>query len=1028
MAYNEESLAAIDFARRVKSRLLGNDDDQCLCPGQPSRAYDFGILFARSDAEVNRRGDRSIFKPNAIIVRFEIPTEALSSLKLEIRPSFWLYFRCPSGIMPASDWGDTFDRKILWQDWRERNAQVRNAKASGQVVEQQDQNSNTQLTDEENNRPFIRKRYAQIFSGSLAELNQVILDLKGFRKAWAWLGESIPWEGHIEVGQRPASEEGRTLIEVRLVNDYYHFGRQRSEPAWFDVRMGIKVNSEMLPVYCPLLDEDYKGIYVQTVNCVLEKRQTDNSQSVIVVEQIGEVIRKRGQMIPATSFSDAAEEPTGLLREVRQAADRAEAHDIEHAKALRQACDRIEADDAAMKALSIVTELFNRSFSDKPDAVWHLHQASLLVLSAIAYLDGGSVLQPVVMNVPTAGGKTEAFIASALWTIAYEAFHSGRLGTAIIKYPTTMLSDDQATRIARYVMEFDTVMGERIKNYEPRGLGLFFGSDEPSADPQKRIGNKCPVCAQSWSIVQTLDGYCGRLLACRNGHSLFVSIHDEVFYMRPAIIIATLHKLVAKVQKHTMRTLLGGSGYWCEHERHTTNKPYCSIRNKQGRWEKSAHRPAKERTLITTVVLDEAHLIREDTGALAAHFETHYLEMAHKLGERYPLVVVSTATIAHAEHHTWELGLGNRPILFPGKDGKNERVYYAQTEQVHHVILACMPRGRAIAWAVPHLVNEYISVLETNPTRFKPFRPPMIYCPSYLTRDQVNDGIRRQVSEPRKNKGQREPIVEEFSRQRFNQDGQDAVLKRLRENAIDLVLSTNIASVGVDLPNLNSILYFGVPVNISEFIQSLNRVARRSDQPGVAFLVLDPYKERDNSYYAYLEPFAQYPHRIVEAVPLNRYARRAIDATFDTIAMAQLYDWWHYQVGLDLRRPAGFKAARGKQLSDANVVQLLSQTYRADGDPSEVYPDRVRSLWASLANTLSRFGGDWIWDAPNVTHMWSLIPDQPQGALSFSPEAQALKQANIRAVYGFDQTEIGDLADEEFGLVENGNEDKAVGE
>ena len=67
------------------------------------------------------------------------------------------------------------------------------------------------------------------------------------------------------------------------------------------------------------------------------------------------------------------------------------------------------------------------------------------------------------------------------------------------------------------------------------------------------------------------------------------------------------------------------------------------------------------------------------------------------------------------------------------------------------------------------------------------------------------------------------------------------VLRRLRSEKINAVLSTNIASVGVDLPNLNSIVYFGVPVNISEFVQSLNRVARREDQPGVAFLVLDPY-------------------------------------------------------------------------------------------------------------------------------------------------------------------------------------------
>ncbi|HEY0068836.1 MAG TPA: helicase-related protein, partial [Chloroflexia bacterium] len=870
MVYNEESLAALEFAQHVKSRLLGNDDDQRLCSGQPSRVYDFGILFARSDAEASRQGDRSIFKPNAISARFEVPTHTLASLKLDIRPSFWLYFRSPSGVAPSPNPADTFDHKTLWQDWHERNARVQEVDAQRRVTGQQDQDVGRQSpADDESNRPFIRKRYSCALSGSPTQLTRANLDLEEFRRAWSWLGESPQWKGYVEVSQRPSSQDDRTVIEVRLINDYFQQGRRRGESAWFDVRMGIKVNCETLPVYCPLLAEEYRGIYVQTVNCVLAKHQTSIKQSVITVEQIGEVVRKRSHMIPAISFVEAADNPAQLLQAVRrQAAHIAGEKDPEHAEALLQACDRLEADRDAMKAFGVVTQTFSRSFSSRPDAAWHLHQASVLALAAVGYLDGDDILRPLVMNIPTAGGKTEAFVAAALWTIAYEAFHSNRLGTAIIKYPTTMLSDDQASRIARYIMEFDTVMGEQVRNYKPRGLGLFFGLDEPNADPQKRVGGRCPICTKGWNVVETLDGGSGRLLACPNKHTLFVSIQDEVFYMRPAIIIATLHKFVAKVHKGLMHTLLGGQGYWCEHKQHVTNKSYCSIQNRQGRWERFPHKPSRERVRITAVILDEAHLIREDTGALAAHFETHYLEVVRKLSERYPLVIVSTATIAHAEQHTWQLGLGNQPIIFPGKDRRNESVYYSQTDQVHHVILACMPRGRAIAWAVPHLINEYMSVFEGDPKRYKAFRPPMIYCPSYLTRDQVNDGVRRQVSDPRKNKGLPELVVDEFSRQRFGQDGQDAVLKRLREGVVDLVLSTNIASVGVDLPDLNSILYFGVPTNISEFIQSLNRVARRPDQPGVAFLVLDPYKERDNSYYAYLEPFAQYPHRIVEAVPL----------------------------------------------------------------------------------------------------------------------------------------------------------------
>jgi len=1033
MGYDQASLSTVEFARRVKGRILGNHDDQRICFDQPSRVYDFGILFARSDAEANRRGDRSIFKPNAITVRFEVAKETLNSLRLDICPSFWLYFRRAPGEEPPPEWADRFDARIIWSDWQGRAQQPQGAYSPKQWVEQTGQGLADEQREEEGARPFIRKRYTRSYTGSLPELSHLTLDLEAFREGWRWLGDrqTPRWKGYIEVVHRDGSSSDRRLVEIRLVNDYRYSRRYglRGEPAWFDARLKVKVNTRVLPIYCPLLGEEYDGLRVQTVNCVLDQQESrfTESTSVILVDQVGQVIRHRRTMRPASSFVDAAAGPARLLRDARRAADAAEAEDPDHATALRRACDRIEGDEVAMKALAVVAQTFGRAFAQRSASHWHLHQTAILALAAASYLDGGTALQPLVINVPTAGGKSEAFVAVAFWTVAYEAFSGGRMGTAIIKYPTTMLSDDQANRLARYVMEFDVVMAQHLQEYRPRGLGLFFGPDESNADPTSRVGKKCPVCGELWTGLHMLDGQRGRKLTCPNGHSLHVSIHDEVFYMRPALIVSTLHKFVAKSLKGVMRTLLGGQGYWCHHRQQVTNKSCCWLK-KDGKWRKLPHQPARERTLVSTLVLDEAHLIREDIGALAAHFETHYLEMVRKLGGRYPLVLVSTATIAHVEHHTFQLGLGRQPIVFPGKESRNEGVYYEPTGQVHHVILACIPRGRAISWAVPHLVGDYIDIAETHPAKWKPFVPTMVYCPSYLTRDQVSDGIRRHVNDPRRTKGRSELTIEEFSRQRFTVEGQDAVLKRLRDQEIQVVLSTNIASVGVDLPNLNSIIYFGVPLNISEFIQSLNRVARRVHQPGVAFLVLDPYKERDNSYYTYLEPFALFPHRVVEAIPLDRYARRAIDQTFDTIAMAQISHWWRSRVrGFDISRCSDFKAARGRQLSDTRVVPLLSNTFRAESDPSGVYPSRVRSLWASLAKSLER-GGRFIWDTQNLNRMWRLVPQQPQGTLMVSPEAEALRKANVRAVYGLDRTESGNLSDEEFGLTDGASEDIDLGE
>jgi hypothetical protein len=517
MTYNKQSQAVIDFARSVKNRILGNEDNQRICFGQPSRVYDFGMLFPCTDAETNRRGDRSIFKPNAITVRFEVPKDALPNLELEIRPSFWLYFRRAPGEIPPLDWGDCFDPKGIWIEWRKLDATVEGAYTPKQWIDRQRQGaSNEQDEGSEEVRPFVRKRYADSHRGTLNELGQVELDLEGFRDTWKWLGDfSTPrWKGHIEVSKRPGSNDESILVEVRLVNDYRYNRRYgRGEPSWFDVRLGVKFRSRTLPTYCPLLDREYEGIRVQTINCVLDQNQSrfTEDDSIIIVEQVGEVIRHRRTMVRASSFADAADNANLLLQDARCAAKQAEEHDQAHAKALYQACDRVEGSTAAMKALSIVAETFGRSFAvqketndhetDQAVPTWHLHQTAILMLAAAAYLDGSQTLHPLVLNVPTAGGKTEAFVAAALWTVAYEALHSGRLGTAIVKYPTTMLSDDQASRLARYAMEFDAVMIERVKEYRPRGLGLFFGPDRTDVDPIERVGDKCPICQEPWSAV-----------------------------------------------------------------------------------------------------------------------------------------------------------------------------------------------------------------------------------------------------------------------------------------------------------------------------------------------------------------------------------------------------------------------------------------------------------------------------------------------------------------------------------------------
>lgn len=1012
------SHSVVDFAKELRHRLLGNSDDQRVLPDRPDRLINFGIIFSELDAKSSRSGIRSVFKPNSCTIRFEVKRQNFEDLELYITPSFWLYFE--SEAQPELNAGEKWNEDQIFRSWHEqpiRSGFSTTTLPTGAI------------------RPWIRARYADKISikPSLNSPTEYSLDddLRQYRQSRQSLGRAPEWQGLIRVEAQKKinaeTNEERVEINVQLVNKFER--RRLGEPAWFDVRMQIETTAPIEPVYCPLLDQHQ--IFTQTSNCTLsESSQFESGHSArIRVEQIALVKRMRQRMKNIEGLAFANAKPEQLLDSVRAFSTEASA---EHAQMLNRSIERLGRDRNAIAALEIVVETLSRASRD-PSWAWYRHQAAILILSAARYLDGGQSLNPIVVNVPTAGGKTEAFTAAALWTVAYERLARNRLGVAIVKYPTTFLSNDQSRRFASLIMHFDSVMEDRLGRKDDRGLGLFFGADqaENRQDAIGLLGNKCPVCGATWQATREQ----GRTrLTCEQdrSHSMIVAIRDEIFPRPPSLIAATIDKFVSKARRNDIACLFGGKLYWCTHENKFTSRRKCW--DSVAKTYRGVDNDAEEQPILTALILDEAHLLREETGSLDAQFETHYFEMARQLGGRYPLVIVSTATIAQVREHARQLGLG-APTLFPADQN---RVYYQTSEnEVQHVVLGCAPRGRAIAHALPWLYSDYLQVEESNPAYFRPpgLRPPLIYCNSYATRDQVINTLRQQIKPLREERGLSLEI-EEFSRRRFDEKGVQEILAKLQNGNLDGIVTTNIASVGVDLGQLNGILYFGMPSNVAEFIQSLNRVGRQS--PAIACLVFNPGLERDMAFYSYLDPFLKFSDRLVEAVPLNRWARRAIDYTFDTITLAQIQHIWaprvpnpdrvnllHVQERWGVK---GFREARGRELNENNVVTLLQSTYRATDDPSRFYSDRVSRLWQAFATNISNYrptfqkgpgkpyGDNLISETPLLAPMYLLRSPEKQGELRMSGTAERLVDAGIRAIFASDADIQENLRDEESDL------------
>jgi hypothetical protein len=91
----------------------------------------------------------------------------------------------------------------------------------------------------------------------------------------------------------------------------------------------------------------------------------------------------------------------------------------------------------------------------------------------------------------------------------------------------------------------------------------------------------------------------------------------------------------------------------------------------------------------------------------------------------------------------------------------------------------------------------------------------------------------------------------------------------------DLVISTNMISVGIDIARFNSMIVNCMPRNIAEYIQASSRVAR--DKPGLVITVHHPFRSRDLSHYERFIEFHEKMYSYVEPISITPFTRKALE-------------------------------------------------------------------------------------------------------------------------------------------------------
>ncbi len=410
------------------------------------------------------------------------------------------------------------------------------------------------------------------------------------------------------------------------------------------------------------------------------------------------------------------------------------------------------------------------------------------------------------------------------------------------------------------------------------------------------------------------------------GEGIPAMVVDEEIYRRlPTLLIATVDKFAQMAWRGETQMLFGRVDKFCP--RHGYRNPSVEDTDshpKRGHLGAVKSQPVAPLRPPDLIIQDELHLISGPLGTLVGLYETAIDTLCtwevDGVAVR-PKVIASTATVRQAKDQIWGLFMRQIAVFPPqGLDARDN--FFAVQRPTSAVpgrayLGVCAP-GRRLKKVLIRVYTAFLAAAQFlyESKGYGVDADPWMTLVGYFNsmrelggmRRLVDDDIRQALRDTDKRglTTRKAPIVEELtSRKRASEIPEmldrmevcfDPAIAAARKQggakntpyALDVLLATNMVSVGVDVKRLGLMVVAGQPKTTAEYIQATSRVGR--EKPGIVCSVYNWARPRDLSHYERFEHYHATFYQHVEGLSVTPFAPRAVQRGITGVLVSLIRD------------------------------------------------------------------------------------------------------------------------------------------